>query len=90
MQSVLEIRTNNCYLFFKKDMLNLDKLGAQGNYGAANMSRVWKGQQAKISEKQPNVPNRNLVKISRELKNYQVESLYALFEQSLKRLCPTR
>ncbi|XP_030749949.1 zinc finger MYM-type protein 1-like [Sitophilus oryzae] len=86
-------------LFFENNNLSFERLRAQGYDGAANMSGVYNGLQAKILEKQPNAlyvhcaaHNLNLVindsvKISRELQNFYdfVESLYAFFAHSIKR-----
>ncbi|XP_030759798.1 zinc finger MYM-type protein 1-like [Sitophilus oryzae] len=86
-------------LFFEKNNLSFERLRTQGYDGAANMTGVYNGLQAKILEKQPNAlyvycaaHNLNLVindsvKISRELQNFYdfVESLYAFFAHSIKR-----
>uniref|UniRef100_A0A1Y1MVW0 DUF4371 domain-containing protein n=1 Tax=Photinus pyralis TaxID=7054 RepID=A0A1Y1MVW0_PHOPY len=94
-----EDMVNQLLSFFEKNNLSVEKLRAQGYDGAANMSGIYNGLQAKILEKQPNAlyvhctaHNLNLVindsiKISRELHNFYdtVECLYAFFAHSIKR-----
>ncbi|KAB0802982.1 hypothetical protein PPYR_05168 [Photinus pyralis] len=49
-----EDMVNQLLSFFEKNNLSVEKLRAQGYDGAANMSGIYNGLQAKILEKQPN------------------------------------
>ncbi|XP_030750799.1 zinc finger MYM-type protein 1-like [Sitophilus oryzae] len=84
-------------LFFEKNNLSFERLRTQGYDGAANMTGVYNGLQAKILEKQPNAlyvycaaHNLNLVINDSHKTMGSIDGNVRIQEAHIKTICPTR